>query len=114
MGKLRDYIVIHDFLPNVALVNGYILPDHHVGYHRDSIGMVATVSLGGSRRFWFREYENHNNTIQTVLNDGEMNTKYEHSILKQTLHADRRPRYSVTSRIIDHLLYQNLDIIYLF
>lgn len=113
MKWLRDYITRDNFKPNAALVNGYITPDHNVGWHRDKElrdgrDIVATVSLGGSRRFMFREYGTHDNKVEKYLHDGDVvffygatNTVYEHCISKPLVNDDKRPRYSVTFRVID-------------
>lgn len=109
---LRDYVSRDGFVPNSALVNGYIDPDNYVGFHRDSglvdgRNIVATVSLGGSRRFVFQNYHDKSIKHTTYLNNGDLvyfygdtNNVYEHSILKALKSDDRRPRYSITFRVI--------------
>jgi alkylated DNA repair dioxygenase AlkB len=111
---LRDFVNRDGFKSNSCLINGYITPDHTVGFHRDKDlrdgrNMVCTVSIGGSRRFVFREYANHSNKVETYLHNGDVvyfwgntNELLEHSILKPRKNEDQRPRYSITFRVIDH------------
>lgn len=111
---LRDTVKLKHFVPNSCLVNGYITPDHNVGWHSDKnlcdpLKTVITVSICGSRRFSFREKANHSNKITTYLNNGDVvyffgntNLLYEHSILKCLKgDVDSRPRYSLTFRILE-------------
>jgi alkylated DNA repair dioxygenase AlkB len=81
--KLRDYIsevsktFNAGFIPNAALINGYVTSDHYVGFHqdknlKDGRNMVVTVSLGGSRTFKFREKLDKSKEFSTVLNNGDI------------------------------------------
>ena len=113
MKKLRDYVSRDGFNPNSALLNGYLTSDHNVGWHsdkglRDGRKIVATVSLGGSRRFMFREKSNHSNKVTTYLHNGDLvffygstNDLYDHTITKPLVNDDKSQRYSVTFRVID-------------
>jgi len=114
MKILRDFV--SQFKPkfNSCLVNGYLINDHYVDYHRDAElndedNTVATVSLGVSRKFRFREYGNKSTIpkYETILNNrdivyfyGNTNLYYEHMICKAKKNDIVSPRYSVTFRII--------------
>lgn len=113
--RLRDFINDSSFQSNACLVNGYIDPNHNVGWHsdkelRDINQTVITVSIGGSRRFSFREKQNHKNVVTTYLNNGDVvrfwgktNELWDHCILKALIKDDQRPRYSLTFRVIDEI-----------
>jgi hypothetical protein len=65
MNYIRNYVSRDGFNPNACLVNGYIDIKHRVDYHRDrdlrdGREIVATISLGGSRVFFFKKFQmNH-------------------------------------------------------
>lgn len=111
--RLRDFIATPDFAPNACLCNGYVLPEHNVGWHsdkdlKDANQTVVTVSICGSRRFSFREKKNHNNKITTYLHNGDVvyfwgktNELFDHTILKALKSDDQRPRYSLTFRVLE-------------
>lgn len=111
--QLRNRVALPHFRANSALINGYLDPDHNVGWHSDKnlmdpLKTVITVSICGSRRFSFREKANHSNTVSTKLNNGDVvyfygttNDLYDHTILKcLKKDVDQRPRYSITFRIL--------------
>lgn len=126
--RLRDFIYLKNesfgsvknisFKPNACLINGYVTPEHNVGFHRDKeladkLQMVCTVSLGGSRRIVYQKYDNHSEKVITYLHEGDIlymwgktNIDWEHSIskpLKTDIKKDEKysaPRYSCTFRVI--------------
>lgn len=113
--RVKNFISRDGFFPNSCLTNGYINKDDYVSWHRDKEMidgrlMVCTVSIGGSRRFLFRKYNDHSIKIETVLNDGDIvyfwgntNKEWEHTIPKPRVSDDRNPRYSLTFRKIDQI-----------
>ncbi|MCB9063168.1 MAG: alpha-ketoglutarate-dependent dioxygenase AlkB [Halobacteriovoraceae bacterium] len=63
---------------NSVLANLYQDGSHYVGYHSDDeeeLGnnpIIASVSLGGSRRFCFRKKNNHSEKGEILLNSGDL------------------------------------------
>lgn len=87
---------------NSCLLNYYPTGTHNIGYHSDkelshiNNYTVATVSLGGSRDFYFKDKENGANTIKTILHNddlcimtGSCQDHYTHSLPKRS-NADGR------------------------
>lgn len=91
---------------DTAILNLYKTGDDFIPYHSDraDIGypnLVATVSLGGTRRFYLKNIEN-GSIIKTqlesgdlVIMSGDIQKKYKHSIPKQ---KNVQPRISITVR----------------
>jgi alkylated DNA repair dioxygenase AlkB len=123
--ELRDLLKSDVFNPNSCLVNGYVEKTHSVAKHRDKdlmdeLECVATISIGGSRRFVFSRYKGviPRNKIPTVelpervetyLHDGDVlfmygltNLYYEHEVpvLRKCDGIPFAPRYSYTLREI--------------
>lgn len=99
---------------NACLLNEYKDGSQYIGFHsdRESLGlcnMVATVSLGGSRDFYFmRKVKSPDklNTIKTTLHNGDLvimmgkcQEQFIHGIPKRA-HADYR--ISLTYRLISN------------
>jgi alkylated DNA repair dioxygenase AlkB len=113
MREMRDQVINDGFNPTACLINGYCDVSHYVSYHRDKNlndgrNTVATISIGGSRTFAFRRYDNHEMRASTILNSGDIvyfwgrtNEIYEHSILKPKKGELCNVRYSLTFRVID-------------
>ena len=107
---IRNQIAFPYFIPNACLINGYTLPTDYVGFHfdkemQDPNNTVCTLSVGGSRRFSYKQYNNENVKVETVLNNGDLlymwgntNVIWQHSILKPRKKDDSSPRYSLTFR----------------
>lgn len=113
--ELRDRIVAETGIPfNSCMINYYRDGADHIGYHYDK-GMthlnkftVVTVSLGGTRDFYFKRRaplpDSSLNTIKTVLHQGDAcimtgstQEHFTHSIPKR---ATASPRISLTFRYL--------------
>uniref|UniRef100_A0A6C0BCZ6 Fe2OG dioxygenase domain-containing protein n=1 Tax=viral metagenome TaxID=1070528 RepID=A0A6C0BCZ6_9ZZZZ len=112
--RVKNFISRDGFNPNSCLVNGYIDgKNDYVSWHRDKEmiderKMVCTVSIGGTRKFVFRNYHDNGIKIETFLHNGDIvyfwgntNRDWEHSIPKPLAREDKRPRYSLTFRVIE-------------
>ena len=94
---------------NSCLLNEYMDGMSYISYHSDREAMgpnnaVVTVSLGGSRDFYFKYKGEPHETIKTTLHNGDLvlmygNTQklWTHSIPKR-VHADYR--ISLTYRLL--------------
>jgi len=119
--NLRNFLAQYLCVPgtvyfNSVLINGYVREDDNVGFHRDKemidpLQMVVTISLGDSRRFIFRKYNDHSVKVETILNSGDLlimcgdtNKIWEHSIPKPRKNESKFPRYSLTFRCISDVL----------
>lgn len=109
------------FNGNSILCNEYADGSKYVGYHGDSEAqlcegtitsdgktytgsIVATVSIGATRRFAIKEYDANKQLKRTELHEGDLvlmagaaQTDFKHSILKQ---KSAGLRYSLTIRTI--------------
>jgi Alkylated DNA repair protein len=93
--------------PNSCLLNEYRNGEDVIGYHGDKecsppLNMVVTISVGASRKFYFKRNSDRKVT-KTVLNDGdlvlmfgEIQRKYKHCIPQEKRVKDKR--YSLTFR----------------
>ncbi len=122
MSILRDfckdlihYTHISSFKPNSCLINGYIEETDMVGAHRDKglkdgNDIVCTVSLGGTRRFVFRDHKTKAIEADVLLNEGDVvfmcgdtNKEFTHEIPKYRKTMDKwefKERFSATFREI--------------
>lgn len=107
--RVEDETGIHF---NSCLVNYYRDGSDYIGFHGDKeveppLNPVFTLSLGASRRFIFRPYENTNSSedIEIQLHSGnavlmlyETQKQYKHSIPKQL--KVKEGRISITFRVL--------------
>lgn len=94
---------------NSCLLNYYVDGSHYIGYHSDREtkkefnNIVITVSLGGTRRFYFQR-KSDKKIIKTELHSGDLvimkgrtQELYKHTIPKQ---AKAQARISLTYRYL--------------
>ncbi len=103
---------------NICLANYYSTGRRAIGFHSDneeygSTSNIASISLGGQRKFVFRKKENKEEKVGLVLKNGSLlimgegcQEKYEHS-----LPADKNcktPRINLTFRLFSADRYSKI------
>lgn len=98
---------------NFCLINYYADGSKYIGYHKDderdlgSRPWIASISLGQTRKFYFKADDPTLDVVKTILTHGSLcimidptNVHWKHSVPKETIKNCSNPRINLTFRII--------------
>ena len=112
--KVLHVLQAMGYILNHIVINRYLKPEDHIGYHQDKSrsflkgSFICTVSIGGARTLELKHKTDSNRPVQKiVLEHGSLlmlgwktNEQWLHRIVPESSQSSAKPRISLTCRAI--------------